>query len=123
MPFGTTITAAHEGKVVHIEESGYDSRFPNNLVIVQHSDESYAQYVQLTRNGAKVIIVQNVTKGQEIGLSSSTGLAGYPHLHFVITKSGKWEYPYTSIPNTFRNTTANKFSLQMGQSYKALPCE
>ncbi|KAG1654379.1 23S rRNA pseudouridine(2604) synthase [Nymphon striatum] len=109
--------ASREGKVVHIEESGNDFNHPNNLVVVQHGDNTYAQYMHLTRDGARVKIGEQVTKGQAIGLSGATGLAGYPHLHFVVT-SGSWKYPYSSIPKNFSNTTANENSLQMGPFYK-----
>lgn len=122
MEIGTTITASREGKVVHIEESGNDFNHPNNLVVVQHGDNTYAQYMHLTRDGARVKIGEQVTKGQAIGLSGATGLAGYPHLHFVVT-SGSWKYPYSSIPKNFSNTTTNENSLQMGHSYQALPYE
>lgn len=121
MSIGTTITAARAGKVVHIEDSGYDFNHPNNLVVVQHDDGSYGQYMHLTRDGAKVTLGRNVVKGQVIGLSGATGLAGYPHLHFVVTKFGSWEYPYVSLPRNFSNTTPNESSLQMGKPYKALP--
>lgn len=123
MSIGSVVTAARDGKIVHIEDSGYDFSHPNNLVVVEHSDGTYGQYMHLTRHGARGRVGQNVIKGQVIGLSGATGLAGYPHLHFIVTKSGNWKYPYVSVPRNFRNTSANKFSLQMGQSYKALPYE
>jgi len=34
MNIGETITASRDGKVVHVEESGRDGGFPNNLVVV-----------------------------------------------------------------------------------------
>lgn len=121
MNVGTTITAVRAGRVVFVEESGFDGGFPNNLVVVQHSDGSYAQYMHLTYNGARAKVGQNVEQGGSIGLSGSTGLAGYPHLHFVTTTSASWEYPYISFPTTFSNTTENPRSLEQGNSYKALP--
>ena len=119
MNIGTAITAARSGKVVHVEESGFDGGFPNNLVVVQHSDGTYAQYMHLTHDGARVEDGQNVQKGEVIGFSGSTGLAGFPHLHFVATKAGSHFYPYESFPTTFSNTTANPRSLEGGKTYKA----
>ncbi|RMA64675.1 M23 family metallopeptidase [Ulvibacter antarcticus] len=120
MPIGSLITATREGTVIHIEESGIDGGFPNNLVVVQQNDNTYAQYMHLTENGAIVSVGDVVEKGSHIGYSGSTGLAGYPHLHFIVTIES-WEYPYVGIPYNFKNTEANPHSLQLGKSYTALP--
>lgn len=117
---GTLITAVRGGQVVHIEESGMDGNFPNNLVVVNHGDGSFAQYMHLTLNGAIPEVGQNVKAGDSIGFSGSTGTAGYPHLHFVVTRS-RWEYPYTSIPINFKNTSPNPKSLTTGEFYLAQP--
>ncbi len=118
MNIGELVTAAREGIVVYIEESGKDGGFPNNLVVVQHDDNTFAQYMHLTNNGAIAEVGDTVVKGSHLGYSGSTGLAGYPHLHFVVTPEN-WEYPYTSIPYNFRNTEANPKSLVSGDSYTA----
>ncbi|NHF57781.1 M23 family metallopeptidase [Flavobacteriaceae bacterium TP-CH-4] len=120
MGIGTTITAAREGQVIFVEESGQDGGFPNNLVVVSHSDGTYGQYMHLTQNGALVEIGDRVEKGDPIGLSGNTGLAGYPHLHFVVTKRGSFRYPYESTPATFSNTLAHQGSLTPGIQYPAL---
>lgn len=121
MSVGTIITASRAGQVVFVEESGFDGSFPNNLVIIQHADGTFAQYMHLTYEGARVEVGKNVNRGDVIGLSGNTGLAGYPHLHFVATNSGSWDYPYISFPTTFSNTVENPRSLEEGKSYKALP--
>lgn len=121
MPIGQPVHAARSGRVVYVEEAGPDGGFPNNLVIVQHSDGSYAQYMHLTQNGAVVVVGQQVAQGRLLGYSGNTGLAGYPHLHFVVTASGHYGYPYTSLPVTFRNTLPNPKSLESGVLYEALP--
>lgn len=36
MPIGTAITASRTGTAVHVEESGVDGDFPNNVVVVDH---------------------------------------------------------------------------------------
>lgn len=119
MNVGTTVTAAREGTVVFVEESGNDGSFPNNLVVVRHDDGSFAQYMHLTSNGADVEVDDVVQKGDPIGRSGATGLAGYPHLHFVVTRGG-WQYPYQSIPYNFKNTEENPKSLRSGKLYRAL---
>ena len=119
MNIGELVTAARAG-VVHIVESGEDGGFPNNLVVIKHDDNTFAQYMHLTNNGAIVEVGDVVVKGSHLGYSGATGLAGYPHLHFVVTPNS-WQYPYTSIPYNFSNTRANPKSLVSGDSYKAEP--
>lgn len=120
MAIGTLITASRGGLVVYTEESGIDGDFPNNLVVVKHSDNSYAQYMHLTHNGAIPEIGDLVEQGDSIGYSGSTGLAGYPHLHFVVTKD-RWEYPYESIPHNYRNTSPNPRGPKSQHEYTAEP--
>ena len=118
MPIGSLITAARAGKVVWVVENGEDGSNPNNLVVVDHGDKTFAQYMHLTKDGALVKVGDKVKMGDEIGLSGNTGLAGYPHLHFVVT-SNFWSWPYKSIPVTFCNTLSNIKSLASGTKYKA----
>ncbi len=120
MKTGTQITASRAGRVVYVEESGFDGKSPNNLVVIDHGDNTYAEYMHLTHNGAQVEVGDWVTPGDSIGLSGSTGLAGYPHLHFVVVfESFYW--PYKSIPVTFRNTVSNVRGLASGYTYEAYP--
>ncbi|WGK65002.1 M23 family metallopeptidase [Croceiramulus getboli] len=120
MPIGEVITASRAGTVVFVEESGPDGGFPNNVVVIQHSNNTYAAYAHLTKSGALVEVGQEVEQGDEIGLSGATGLAGYPHLHLVFI-TGSLEWPYTSFPVTFKNTIPNPRSLASGARYPALP--
>lgn len=122
MPIGTCIAAARAGIVVFVEESGEDKGFPNNKIIIEHEDNTYAQYMHLTKNGSLVRVGANVEQGDFIGFSGNTGLAGYPHLHFIVTKND-WTYPYEAIPVTFKNTYANEQGLAMGKVYYALSTE
>lgn len=120
MPIGSIITAARRGEVVHVEERGVDGEFPNNLIVIYHNDGTYAQYMHLTRFGAIPEIGDFVEKGDEIAYSGATGVAGYPHLHFVVTLDG-WEYPYTSIAYNFSNTAPNPRGPKARTYYTALP--
>ncbi len=121
MPIGTEITATRPGQVFHIEESGVDGSFPNNLVIIAHSDGTFDAYMHLTKNGALVEVGDFLSQGDLIGLSGNTGLAGYPHLHFVAIKEKPLEFPYTSVPVTFKNTLDNEKSLLPYTDYPAYP--
>lgn len=120
MPIGEEITASIGGEVVHVVESGSDYGFPNNLIVVK-AGEIYVQYMHLTKNGAIVEVGDTVVKGDILGYSGATGLAGYPHLHFVVTSANGWEYPYESVPVTFKNTSPNPTSLDSYSTYEALP--
>ncbi len=120
MSIGEEITASFSGTVVFVEESGGDFGFPNNKVVVQ-TGNIFVQYMHLTQNGAEVNVGDAIQTGDLIGYSGATGTAGYPHLHFVVTQGESFEYPYESVPVTFRNTTANPNSLISGETYEALP--
>ena len=120
MNIGTLVTAVRAGRVIHIEESGQDGNFPNNLVVVQLSDNTFAQYMHLTQNGAIVELNDLVVQGDSIGFSGSTGLAGYPHLHFIVTGGGS-TFPYLELPMNFRNTAPNPTRLTSGIMYRAEP--
>ena len=116
---GTLITAARAGTVIFVEERGKGGE-RNNLVVVKHEDKTSAQYMHLQQNGALVEVGDVVEQGDEIGLSGATGLAGYPHLHFIVTK-GSWKWPYKGVPVTFSNTTPNPTGLASNTEYTALP--
>ena len=115
---GDTITASRAGVVVHVEESGRDGGFPNNLVVVDHGDGTFGQYMHLTHDGADVEVGNRIEPGDAIGRSGNTGLAGYPHLHFVVTRDG-WEWPYDSTPVAFRNARPAHTVLEAGITYRA----
>jgi hypothetical protein len=121
MNVGTHVTASRAGNVVHVEESGIDYAFPNNLVVIDHGDATFAVYMHLTENGALVEVGEAVEPGDTLGLSGVTGLAGYPHLHFVVIEDDWTAWPYVSTPTTFSNTSANPRSLQSGRRYVAQP--
>ncbi|MFG2713314.1 M23 family metallopeptidase [Streptomyces goshikiensis] len=73
---GTTVHAVGAGTVV---ESGNGGAYGNNVVI-KHNDGTYTQYGHMS--SLSVSVGQQVTPGQQIGLSGSTGNSSGPHLHF-----------------------------------------
>jgi len=46
--------AARAGRVVYVQESGFDGAHPNNLVVIDHGDSTYTRYMHLTHDGALV---------------------------------------------------------------------
>ncbi|MCJ1681129.1 M23 family metallopeptidase [Streptomyces sp. APSN-46.1] len=73
---GTSVRAVGAGTVV---EAGWGGAYGNNVVI-KHNDGTYTQYAHMS--SLSVSAGQQVTPGQQIGLSGSTGNSSGPHLHF-----------------------------------------
>ncbi|MET9854973.1 M23 family metallopeptidase [Streptomyces sp. NPDC006450] len=73
---GTSVRAVGLGTVV---EAGWGGAYGNNVVI-KHADGTYTQYGHLYSVGVRV--GQQVTPGQQIGLSGNTGNSSGAHLHF-----------------------------------------
>ncbi|MEU6314468.1 M23 family metallopeptidase [Streptomyces sp. NPDC047014] len=73
---GTSVHAVGVGTVV---EAGWGGAYGNNVVI-KHNDGTYTQYGHMS--SLSVSVGQQVTPGQQIGLSGSTGNSSGPHLHF-----------------------------------------
>jgi murein DD-endopeptidase MepM/ murein hydrolase activator NlpD len=108
MPVGTPVCAAREGRIYsykdNSDEGGITPGYKNkaNYVIIQHDDGSFGCYWHLKKNG--VLVKQgHVSKGQQIGLSGSTGLIISPHLHFSVKR--KLTYDMDSFVKTKFKTT------------------
>lgn len=117
---GTPVCAAREGVVYSYKEDSdeggpfekYKSRA--NYIIVKHDDGSFGCYWHLQKNG--VLVKQGkVAKGQQIGLSGSTGYTLWPHLHFSVKR--KLDYDMDSYLQTNFNTTDGTIFLSAGKFY------
>ncbi|MFF5187855.1 M23 family metallopeptidase [Streptomyces sp. NPDC000345] len=73
---GTPVHAVGLGTVV---EAGWGGAY-GNQVVIKMNDGTYTQYGHLSSIG--VSVGQQVTPGQQIGLSGATGNVTGPHLHF-----------------------------------------
>ncbi len=106
MPEGTTVCAAREGIVVDLKESstvgGPEKKFKDqsNFVSIAHSDGTIGEYHHLKHDGVLVEIGQQVTAGQPIALSGSSGYSTSPHLHFGVYSAANAER-VQSHPVTF----------------------
>ena len=109
MNVGQEICAIRAGMVVNVKskfnEGGSSKKYLKkaNLILIFHSDGTFAQYGHLKKDGVLVKIGDTVKKGQIIGYSGNTGMSTEPHLHFAVykpTKSGLVSIPYIldSIP-------------------------
>ena len=77
------VVAANDGKVVHASSLG----IYGNCVIIDHGLGVQSLYAHLSSFDIKV--GDTVTKGQPIGRSGMTGLAGGDHLHFTMLVNGQ----------------------------------
>ncbi|WP_103863765.1 M23 family metallopeptidase [Aquimarina sp. I32.4] len=90
MPVGTKIYAARGGVVVDVEESYSKSCTTaecakyNNYILIYHEDGTFAEYTHIKKNGASVVIGDQIKIGQFIGYSGDVGWATGPHLHFIV---------------------------------------
>jgi murein DD-endopeptidase MepM/ murein hydrolase activator NlpD len=75
---GTAVHAVAAGTVV---TAGWGGAY-GYQVVIRHADGHYSQYAHLSQISVKA--GRQVTEGQRIGRSGSTGNATGPHLHFVM---------------------------------------
>ncbi len=123
MPIGTPFHAARAGRVTGVQDRWIDGNHDiteTNWIEVLHSDGTFAQYLHLTQDGARVEVGDSVIPGQVIGISGFTGLTGpREHLHFIVF-SEITDTSRISLPVTFRNVDAEQ-PLAAGRTYRALP--
>jgi murein DD-endopeptidase MepM/ murein hydrolase activator NlpD len=93
LPVGTYIAAARAGTVVSITDGfvigGVSSKYfldKANRVLVAHGDGSFATYVHLLTGSIAVKPGDQVTEGDILGRSGSSGYSSGPHLHFAILR-------------------------------------
>ena len=87
MPVGTGVCAARAGTVTKVvmDHDGHGYKWPNNLIVVQHDDGTFGNYLHLKQNGAYVSVGDHVEQGQVIAASGHVGNSMMPHLHFHVT--------------------------------------
>jgi murein DD-endopeptidase MepM/ murein hydrolase activator NlpD len=81
-PTGTEVYAANGGKVI---VAGTHSQF-GNYIIIDHGGKIATLYAHNSKLLVKV--GQEVTRGQVIAKSGSTGMSTGPHLHFEVRENG-----------------------------------
>lgn len=87
---GTPVMAAQNGRVIEITR-GWAGGFGTSI-LVDHGGGLTTRYAHLS--SVLIGIGQNVSKGQQIGLSGNTGNSTGPHLHFETKLNGRPIYPY-----------------------------
>jgi murein DD-endopeptidase MepM/ murein hydrolase activator NlpD len=92
LPEGTPVLAAREGTVVGIRDDSNEHgltdefRSKSNVVVVEHSDGTLAEYVHLKYQGSAVKLGQAVKTGDLIGYSGDTGFTRTPNLLVRISR-------------------------------------
>ncbi|MFE1259795.1 M23 family metallopeptidase [Streptomyces albogriseolus] len=81
---GTPVQSVGVGTVV---EAGWGGAYGNQVVIKMH-DGTYTQYAHLS--SVAVSVGQEVTAGQQIGISGATGNVTGAHLHFEARMSAEY---------------------------------
>lgn len=81
--YSTQVVASKAGTVII---SDYN-KYRGNYVVVSHGSGNTTTYQHLSKRS--VSVGQNVTQGQVVGITGSTGVSSGPHLHFEIMENGK----------------------------------
>lgn len=121
MPVGTPFTAVRAGtvyKVVEDQPSSGGGSGAGNYVVVDQGDGTYALYYHSPKDGIEVTEGDVVEQGDVLGISGRSGLAGYPHLHFIVVE-GEPTYPYHGLAITFFNALPADVVLQSYAAYEA----
>ena len=118
MPIGTKVYAMRDGTVVDVREDS-DKGCPSdeclkmgNFVTVLQSDNSFAEYYHLKKNGAAVKLGDKVKTGDLIGYSGATGWATGPHLHVEVYLRKKSDSKITV--NTYFDISGKRILLKKG---------
>lgn len=117
---GTPFVAARPGVVSGVvEDQPSGGGGPGNRMSIDHGDGTSALYLHSPRDGIFVEVGDRVEQGDTLGVVGQSGLAGYPHLHFIVV-TGSTDYPYQSIPVTFRNAEPADIALKTNGVYRVL---
>jgi len=93
LPDGTPVYAARDGLVINVRHDAFRGGASAammdqaNMVEVLHDDGTIALYGHLHWDSIRVHIGQQVSRGESLGNSGSTGFSTGPHLHFVVVRN------------------------------------
>ena len=90
---GVPVFAAVAGDVIAVHDGEPDMNTdwnnPNaNFVAIDHSDGFVTYYYHLKKNSISVAVNDIVVAGRQIGLTGSSGMSTWPHLHFQSNLNG-----------------------------------
>jgi murein DD-endopeptidase MepM/ murein hydrolase activator NlpD len=105
LPDGTQVYAAREGTVINVRHDAFRGGISPammdqaNVVEILHDDGTIAMYAHLHWDSIRVHIGEQVTRGEYIANSGSTGFSSGPHLHFCVVRNAGFEP--VSVPIEF----------------------
>lgn len=128
---GVPVFAALDGVVVEThdgepdQQTEWDTFNRANFVVIDHGGGYTGLYYHLKRDSVSVVPGQTVTAGTQIGLTGSSGISNWPHLHFESWKDRRWFEPsagpcrpgdssWTSQPPVVRNLYVADFFMARG---------
>lgn len=123
MDVGTDVCAARDGVVIEVKvdsNKGCPTRKclnDANSIIIYHEDGTFSEYAHLKKNGSKVRVGDQVSKGQVIGSSGNTGFSSGPHLHFEVFYFERDER--VTLPTKFRVSEKSEEYLKEKETYKS----
>ncbi len=122
MPNDTDFFAIRAGRVVKIidHQPNFGNGSSGNVIIIDHDDGTLALYYHSPPDGFVVEVGDSVEQGQKLGVTGTSGYAGYPHLHLIVVKDS-YEWPYQGIPISFNNAYPRHTVLKSYTNYEA--CE
>ena len=117
MPVGTEVCAARGGKVltVIVSHDGHGYHWTNNLVAIEHDDQTRGYYLHLKKDGSRVKVGDIVKQGQVIAESGHVGNSMMPHLHFHVTDAKRT----TTLPITFSDVSQDAGIPRMFKTYSS----
>jgi len=120
MPEGTLFIAARAGTVYEVVEdtSSTGDGGAGNYVTIDHGDNTYAKYYHSPKDGIDIEVGDEVAQGDVLGVVGRSGLAGYPHLHFIVVKD-QTDFPYEGIAVSFSNAMPADVALKSYSQYEA----
>jgi len=121
MEVGDSIYATRGGVVdlvINDQPSNGGGAKYGNWLIINHLDLTFGIYLHSPKNGIKVNEGDTIKQGQFVALAGRSGLAGYPHLHFIVVQDS-YTYPYNSMPISFKNAYPPDVVLKTGGRYTA----
>jgi murein DD-endopeptidase MepM/ murein hydrolase activator NlpD len=122
---GTPVHAARAGVIARIVESNNIGCWQDgcgkyaNYIVVLHDDGTTGEYYHLQENGALVEVGDQVSAGQQLGLSGNTGHTTMPHLHFAVYRAASWGNTQ-SIPIRFLSDDGVVNTPRRGGRYRAV---
>jgi len=87
VPSGTPVAATNRGRIILARALFFEG----NCIVIDHGQGLLTLYLHLSK--FTVHEGDDVTKGQQIGLSGGTGRATGPHLHFAVRWQGVYLNP------------------------------